>query len=62
MVCEEKLADNKEFKYIYYRIAESAVKIVAMLDTKPYKEWACVYYENGVELFPIGDNLAIRLG
>lgn len=43
-------------------LTESAVKIVAMLDTNPFKEWACVYYENGVELFPVGDNLAIRLG
>jgi hypothetical protein len=43
-------------------LTDSAVKIVAMLDISPYKEWDCVYYENGVELFPIGDNLAIRLG
>jgi hypothetical protein len=43
-------------------LPESAVKVVAMLDTSPYKEWDCVYYENGVVLFPVGDNLAIRLG
>lgn len=42
-------------------LSESAVKIVAMLDTSPYKEWDCVYYDNGVVLFPIGDNFAIRL-
>ncbi|WP_419875106.1 hypothetical protein [Candidatus Pristimantibacillus sp. PTI5] len=42
-------------------LKETAVKIVAMLDTNPYKEWNCIYYENGRELFPIGDNLAVRL-
>jgi hypothetical protein len=59
---KSKLLTTKSSNISITELTETPVKIVAMLDTNPYKEWDCVYLDNGVELFPVGDNLAIRLG
>ncbi|MDQ8736593.1 hypothetical protein [Paenibacillus sp. LHD-38] len=59
---KERLLTAESSNLSIIELSETAVKIVAMLDTNPYQEWNCIYYENGVELFPIGDNLAVRLG
>ncbi|WP_364145557.1 hypothetical protein [Paenibacillus sp. LPE1-1-1.1] len=58
---KKRLLTSEDSKLSIIELKETALKIVAMLDTNPYKEWNCIYYENGRELYPIGDNLAVRL-
>lgn len=58
---KKRLLASEDSNLSIIELKETVVKIVAMLDTNPYKEWNCIYYENGRELFPIGDNLAVRL-
>ncbi|MDQ0194595.1 hypothetical protein [Paenibacillus wynnii] len=37
-------------------IDENAIKLIAMIETDPYKEWNCLYINDDKIIYPIGDN------
>ncbi|MGO4549340.1 hypothetical protein AB4Z29_31640 [Paenibacillus sp. 2TAB23] len=41
---------------------DASVAIIAMSYSNAYKEWECIYYDNGTYYYPVGDQLVVRLG
>ncbi|WP_206669688.1 hypothetical protein [Paenibacillus luteus] len=59
---KKKLLSSNPSTLTIAELTERAVKITAILDVHPYKEWDCIYVENEKVLYPIFGNLAFRLG
>lgn len=59
---KKKLLSSDPSTLTIAELTERAVKITAMLDVNPYREWDCIYFENEKIWYPIGGNLAFCLG
>jgi hypothetical protein len=59
---KKKLLSSDPSTLTIAELTERAIKITAMLDVNPYREWDCIYLENEKIWYPIGGNLAFCLG